>query len=121
MTTLETIRVGDIIVHPIYDGTAVLTTDMWAGSDWTAHRHLLDDANRLVVPVGAFLVRVDDKLLLLDAGVQSRTEPLRRRDGGPELGQSAARRVEVLAHLSEVFARRIETLANQAELRSDAA
>jgi glyoxylase-like metal-dependent hydrolase (beta-lactamase superfamily II) len=67
--TLETIRVGDIVVHPIYDGTAVLTTDMWAGSDWTAHRHLLDDSNRLVVPVGAFLVRVGDKLLLLDAGV----------------------------------------------------
>lgn len=69
MTTLETIRVGDIVVHPIYDGTAVLTTDMWAGSDWAAHRHLLDDAHRLVVPVGAFLVRVGDKLLLLDAGV----------------------------------------------------
>ncbi len=69
MTTLESIRVGDIVVHPIYDGTAVLTTDMWAGSDWTAHRHLLDDANRLVVPVGAFLVRVGGKMLLLDAGV----------------------------------------------------
>jgi hypothetical protein len=69
MTTLGTIRVGDIVVHPIYDGTAVLTPDMWAGSDWAAHRHLLDDAHRLVVPVGAFLVRVGDKLLLLDAGV----------------------------------------------------
>ncbi len=69
MTKLEAIRVGDIVVHPIYDGTAVLTTDMWAGSDWTSHRHLVDEANRLVVPVGAFLVRVGDKLLLLDAGV----------------------------------------------------
>jgi glyoxylase-like metal-dependent hydrolase (beta-lactamase superfamily II) len=66
---LDAIRVGDIVVHPIFDGTAVLTPDMWAGSDWTEHRHLLDEANRLVVPVGAFLVRVGDKLLLLDAGV----------------------------------------------------
>jgi glyoxylase-like metal-dependent hydrolase (beta-lactamase superfamily II) len=47
--TLETIRVGDIVVHPIYDGTAVLTADMWAGSDWTGHRHLLDEDIDIIV------------------------------------------------------------------------
>jgi glyoxylase-like metal-dependent hydrolase (beta-lactamase superfamily II) len=85
---LEIIRVGDIVVHPIYDGTAILTTDMWVGSDWTAHQHLLDDTDRLVVPVGAFLVRVGDKLLLLDAGVgDMHTEMF---DGGQLLHSLAA-------------------------------
>ncbi len=36
MTTLESIRVGDIVVHPIYDGTAVLTTDMFEGGQLLA-------------------------------------------------------------------------------------
>ncbi len=62
------IRVGDIVVQPLYDGTAILTPDMWSDSDWTDHQHLLDEG-RLIVPVGAFLVRLGDRLLLLDAGV----------------------------------------------------
>lgn len=62
-------RVGDISIKAAFDGTAVLMPDMWAGSDWTEHRHLLDDAGRVVVPVGAFVVRTGDRLVLLDAGV----------------------------------------------------
>lgn len=62
-------RVGDISIEPVYDGTAILQQTDWAGSDWTEHRHLLDDDGRVVVPVGAFLVRTSDRLVLLDAGV----------------------------------------------------
>lgn len=62
-------RVGDISIEAAFDGTAVLMPDMWAGSDWTEHQHLLDDDGRVVVPVGAFVVRTGDRLVLLDAGV----------------------------------------------------
>ena len=62
-------RVGDISIEAAYDGTALLMPDMWAGSDWTDHRHLLDAEGQLVVPVGAFVVRTGDHLALLDAGV----------------------------------------------------
>lgn len=62
-------RVGEITIEAAYDGTAVLFPDMWAGSDWTEHQHLLDPDGRLVVPVGAFVVRTGDHLALLDAGV----------------------------------------------------
>lgn len=58
-----------MVVEPLFDGTAVLMPEMWAGSDWTTHRHLLDGDGRLVVPVGAFLVHVGERLVLLDAGV----------------------------------------------------
>jgi glyoxylase-like metal-dependent hydrolase (beta-lactamase superfamily II) len=63
------VRVGDIVVQPIHDGTALLRGDMWSGSDWTEHRHLLDDDGSMRVPVGAFLVHIGDRQLLLDAGV----------------------------------------------------
>lgn len=62
-------RVGDITIEPAFDGTATLLPEMWEGSDWTAHRHLLDAEGRLVVPVGAFVVRTGDRVVLLDAGV----------------------------------------------------
>jgi len=62
-------RMGDISIEAAYDGTAVLMPDMWAGSDWTEHRHLLDADGKLIVPVGAFVVRTGDHLALLDAGV----------------------------------------------------
>ncbi|MEN9644905.1 MAG: hypothetical protein RL238_1574 [Actinomycetota bacterium] len=63
------ITVGDLVVQPVFDGTAVLPAAAWAGADWTAHRHLLDADDTMTVPVGAFLVRVGDRLVLLDAGV----------------------------------------------------
>lgn len=66
---MQPIRVGDLVVQPIYDGTAVLQSTLWTASDWTAHRHLLRDDDTMLVPVGAFLVRVGDRLLLLDAGI----------------------------------------------------
>lgn len=66
---MEAIRVGDLVVQPVFDGTALLTADMWAGADWTGHRHLLRDDDSMLVPVGGFLVRIGDRLVLLDAGV----------------------------------------------------
>ncbi|MFB0901515.1 MAG: hypothetical protein QMA93_01480, partial [Acidimicrobiales bacterium] len=62
-------RIGDISIEPVYDGTAVLATNMFTNSDWTDHQHLLDDQGALTIPVGAFLVRNGDHLALLDAGV----------------------------------------------------
>ncbi|MGB8861423.1 MAG: MBL fold metallo-hydrolase [Ilumatobacteraceae bacterium] len=66
---MRPISVGDLTVHPILDGTAVLDKTLWTGSDWTAHRHLLRDDDTMLVPVGAFLVRAGERLLLLDAGI----------------------------------------------------
>ena len=66
---MDSITVGDLVVQPIFDGTAVLHKDMWTGSNWAEHQHLLNDDGTMVVPVGAFLVRVGERMLLLDAGV----------------------------------------------------
>jgi glyoxylase-like metal-dependent hydrolase (beta-lactamase superfamily II) len=85
---VETIRVGDLVVHPIFDGTAVLKPDMWTGSDWTEHQHLIDADGAMTLPVGAFLVRVGDKLLLLDAGVGDTHDEM--FDGGALINNLAA-------------------------------
>jgi glyoxylase-like metal-dependent hydrolase (beta-lactamase superfamily II) len=66
---MQAITVGDLVVHPVFDGTAVLPAAAWSGADWSAHRHLLDEHDSMTVPVGAFLVRIGDRLVLLDAGV----------------------------------------------------
>ncbi len=72
MTLENAIRVGDISVTPFLDGTARLTPAMFtangAPADWSAHLHLFDDSGNLTVPVGAFLVRTGDEVILLDAG-----------------------------------------------------
>lgn len=84
--------VGDISIEPVYDGTAVLKTDMFAHSDWTEHQHLLDDQGDLTIPVGAFLVRNGDHLALLDAGVGDLQNEM--FDGGAMLDSLRALGVE---------------------------
>jgi glyoxylase-like metal-dependent hydrolase (beta-lactamase superfamily II) len=69
--------VGSISIEPLFDGTALLDPSMFTvpagdadvASDWTAHQHHLDPDGKFRVPVGAFLVRTEDRLVLLDAGV----------------------------------------------------
>jgi glyoxylase-like metal-dependent hydrolase (beta-lactamase superfamily II) len=70
-------QVGSITVQPLFDGTAILEPAMFTmasengmvPSDWSAHQHHLDPDGTFRVPVGAFLVRTGDRLVLLDAGV----------------------------------------------------
>ncbi len=70
---MQPIRVGDLIVQPVLDGTATLETNMFtvgdAETDWENHKHLLDEQGKLNVPVGAFVVRTSNEVVLLDAGV----------------------------------------------------
>ena len=71
---MEVIRVGDLVVQPILDGVAILEPAMFtlAGdepSDWTGHEHLLGADGKLTVPVGAFVVRTGEDIVLMDAGV----------------------------------------------------
>jgi glyoxylase-like metal-dependent hydrolase (beta-lactamase superfamily II) len=74
------IRVGDIVVQPIHDGVAILEPRMFTvgdePSDWTGHEHLLAADGKLRIPVGAFVVRTGDEIVLMDAGVGVTDDPM---------------------------------------------
>ena len=71
---MDVTRVGNLVVQPILDGVAILEPTMFtmAGdepTDWTGHEHLLGADGKLTVPVGAFVVRSGEEIVLMDAGV----------------------------------------------------
>jgi glyoxylase-like metal-dependent hydrolase (beta-lactamase superfamily II) len=70
---MDVTRVGNLLVQPILDGIARLTPSMFTvdgePTDWTNHAHLLEPDGKLLIPVGAYVVRVGDEVVLLDAGV----------------------------------------------------
>jgi glyoxylase-like metal-dependent hydrolase (beta-lactamase superfamily II) len=63
------VRIGDIELVPLSDGTATLTTDWYAGLDFAQHPELLEADGRLHMPIGCFLVRTGGQTILLDAGL----------------------------------------------------
>jgi glyoxylase-like metal-dependent hydrolase (beta-lactamase superfamily II) len=66
-------RVGELEVVPVWDGSAQLDpTAFVAGSthqDWQSHPRLLDADGRLPIELGGFLVRGGRALILVDAGI----------------------------------------------------
>ena len=77
-------RVGDIEILPVLDGTARIKApdafrigvEQGSGTlggeaaDWEPHRNLLDDEGCLTLAMGGFLIRgAGDRLILVDAGV----------------------------------------------------
>ena len=69
---MKSLHVGSLVIQPIYDGTALLTPKMFTSaggpSDWTGHQHLLGEGGEMLVPVGCFVIRVGEEILLIDAG-----------------------------------------------------
>jgi glyoxylase-like metal-dependent hydrolase (beta-lactamase superfamily II) len=67
-----TLRVGDVELVPLVDGTCWLPQDFYVNLDFAAHPDLLAEDGRVHVPIGCYLVRTHDRLVLLDAGMGPR-------------------------------------------------
>lgn len=61
-------RIGDIEIIPVSDGTGKLPSAYMTNSDWSAHKDLLDEDGNFDIQIGCFLVRTKDKTVLIDAG-----------------------------------------------------
>ena len=61
-------RVGDIQVLPLSDGSFHMTKDFFPGADWSGHEDLFDHDGNLDLPIGCFVVRTGDTTVLVDAG-----------------------------------------------------
>ena len=53
-------RVGDLELVPLSDGTAVLPRNFYVDLDWSAHHELLGRDGRIHMPIGCYLVRGGD-------------------------------------------------------------
>ena len=51
------------------DGTATMPAGFWVGFDFEAHPDVLASDGRIHMPIGCFLVRTGDTVVLLDAGM----------------------------------------------------
>jgi glyoxylase-like metal-dependent hydrolase (beta-lactamase superfamily II) len=69
------VQVGDIRIDPVVDGTSTFPADQLLvrpgteGDPWLDHRDLLTEGGLLELPVGGFLVRTGDRVVLVDAGL----------------------------------------------------
>ena len=62
-------KVGDIEVVALNDGTAVLPKEFWVGFDYERHPGVLEADGKLHLPIGCYLVRTGDSTVLLAAGM----------------------------------------------------
>lgn len=62
-------RVGQIDVIALSDGTARLGPDFYVNLDFATHRDLLAPDGRVHIPIGCYLIRAPGRLTLLDAGL----------------------------------------------------
>jgi glyoxylase-like metal-dependent hydrolase (beta-lactamase superfamily II) len=89
------VRIGSIEILPVRDGlgretaTDVLTRPgMSASEAWSCHTDQLDDSGGLHLPLGGFLVRTGDRVVLVDAGVGAIDNGKYRGGGLPDALQA---------------------------------
>ena len=67
--TVGGVRLGHLDVQPLVDGYFTAPDDFFGDADLTTHSEILDLDGRLRLPIGCFLVRSGERLVLIDAGV----------------------------------------------------
>jgi glyoxylase-like metal-dependent hydrolase (beta-lactamase superfamily II) len=70
---IGSLRVGDIELLPLVDGTCWLPQAFYVGLDFDRHPDLLAADGRVHIPIGCYLVRTGDHVVLVDAGMGPRT------------------------------------------------
>lgn len=69
MATVRGVRIGDIDLLPLNDGLCKLPQAFYIGLDFDAHPELVADDGRVHIPIGCYLLRTEDRVVLLDAGL----------------------------------------------------
>jgi glyoxylase-like metal-dependent hydrolase (beta-lactamase superfamily II) len=65
--TIDPVRLGDLHLHPISDGTFVARPPYFG--DHVAHPGFFDRDGAAWLPIGSFLIRTGDRTVLVDAGL----------------------------------------------------
>lgn len=64
-------RIGEVELLPLSDGTIRLPPGFYVNLDWSTHGDLLNADGLIEIPIGCFLMRTGDRVVLLDAGLGS--------------------------------------------------
>lgn len=83
-------RVGDLEVTPISDGTGKLPPTYFLDADWGPHQDLIGPDGMIDIPFGCFLVRGAGPTVLIDAGVGPVDIPGMAKGGDLPPGLAAA-------------------------------
>jgi glyoxylase-like metal-dependent hydrolase (beta-lactamase superfamily II) len=75
-------RVGDLVISAISDGTFIAGPDYFGASSVDGHRDLFDRHGQAWLPIGCFLIRSGSRLVLVDAGMGPARTPDRNLVGG---------------------------------------
>ena len=62
-------RIGNIELIPLSDGTIWLPPEFYVGLDFSVHQDLLAADGRVHIPIGCYVIRTAGRTLLLDAGM----------------------------------------------------
>jgi glyoxylase-like metal-dependent hydrolase (beta-lactamase superfamily II) len=63
------VRIGDIELVALNDGVCKLPQGFYVGLDFATHQDLLSDDGLVHIPVGCFLLRTGETVVLVDAGI----------------------------------------------------
>jgi glyoxylase-like metal-dependent hydrolase (beta-lactamase superfamily II) len=67
------VRVGDLELLPLNDGVIQLPPEFYVGLDWSRHQDLLNADGKIEMPIGCFVLRSGSRVVLVDAGMGSRS------------------------------------------------
>jgi glyoxylase-like metal-dependent hydrolase (beta-lactamase superfamily II) len=70
------VKVGDLEVTPVSDGTAKMPPQYFVNSDWSAHQDLIGADGMVDLALGCFVVRTGEQTVLVDAGIGPYDNPL---------------------------------------------
>lgn len=76
-------KLGDIVIEGVRDGTSYLPSDHFGKADGEAHAAMLGKDGRLHLPIAGFVVFAGDKRILMDAGLGPRTVEWQPENGPP--------------------------------------
>ena len=62
-------RIGDIELTPLNDGMCKMPQDFYVGLDFSNHRELVAEDGLIHIPLGCFLIRTGETVVLIDAGL----------------------------------------------------
>src|SRR5687768_8487002 len=82
-------KIGDIEITAVSDGSAKLPPAYFVNADWTPHQALIGPDGMVDISLGCFVIRTGDRTVLVDAGIGPIDSPIFKGGALPDRLQAA--------------------------------